>query len=57
MTDYESTMTKYGSQMTNYGSRMTRYGSKDKIEGNLGGNPTSHIPAHELLIVAAPFRA
>jgi hypothetical protein len=25
------------------------------IRGRLGGNPTSHIPAHELLVVAAPL--
>ena len=28
-----------------------------KRQKYLGGNPNSHIPAHESLAVAAPFRA
>ena len=36
---------------------MSTYGEDDKQKGNLGGNPNSHIPAHESLAVAAPFRA
>ena len=49
-------MTRYASSY-NYGNFMSTYGEDDKQKGNLGGNPNSHIPAHESLAVAAPFRA